>query len=48
VVPLLKGKISIKGVREREEMTRGWRKMHNEEAHNLYSSTYLGDQIKDG
>jgi len=23
---------------EREEMTGGWRKLHNEELHNLYSS----------
>jgi hypothetical protein len=25
---------------EREEVTVGWRKLHNEELHNLYSSPY--------
>jgi hypothetical protein len=25
----------------RDKVTRGWRKMHNEELHNLYSSPYM-------
>jgi hypothetical protein len=36
----LRGIFGIK----REEVTRGWRKLHNEELHNLYSSpnVFLG------
>jgi hypothetical protein len=26
---------------ERDEVTAGWRKMHNDERHNLYSSPYI-------
>jgi hypothetical protein len=26
---------------EREEVVIGWRKLHNEELHNLYSSPYI-------
>jgi hypothetical protein len=30
-----------------EEVTGGWRKLHNYELYNLYSSTNTGNQIKD-
>jgi hypothetical protein len=31
---------------ERAEVTEGWRKLHNKELHNLYSSTYIIRVIK--
>jgi hypothetical protein len=31
---------------KRDEMMRGWRKLHNEELHNLYSSTNIIRMIK--
>jgi hypothetical protein len=31
---------------KRDEVTRGWRKLHNEEPHNLYSSPSIIRQIK--
>jgi hypothetical protein len=31
---------------KRDEVTRGWRKLHNEELHNLYSSTSIIRMIK--
>jgi hypothetical protein len=31
---------------EREEITGGWRKLHNEQLHNLYSSTSIIRMIK--
>jgi hypothetical protein len=33
---------------EREEVRGGWRKLHNEELHNLYSSTNIITLIKYG
>jgi hypothetical protein len=33
-------------VPKREEMTGGWRKLHNEELHNLYSSPSIIRMIK--
>jgi hypothetical protein len=32
--------------RKRDEVTGGWRKLHNEELHNLYSSTSIIKMIK--
>jgi hypothetical protein len=34
---------------KRDEVTRGWRKLHNEELHNLYSSPNIiqNDQVKE-
>jgi hypothetical protein len=32
--------------RKRDEVTGGWRKLHNEELHNLYSSTSIIRMIK--
>jgi hypothetical protein len=29
-----------------DETVRGWRKLHNEELHNLYFSTYINGMIK--
>jgi hypothetical protein len=47
--------LKIKGLRskfglKREEVTGGWRKLHNAELHNLYSPSefYKDDQIKVG
>jgi hypothetical protein len=31
---------------KRDEVTRGWRKLHNEELHNLYSSPSIIRMIK--
>jgi hypothetical protein len=31
---------------KRGEVTRGWRKLHNEELHNLYSSPSINRMIK--
>jgi hypothetical protein len=31
---------------KREELTGGWRKLHNQELHGLSSSPYYNDQIK--
>jgi acyl-coenzyme A synthetase/AMP-(fatty) acid ligase len=31
---------------KRDEVTRGWRKLHNEELHNLYSSPNIIRMIK--
>jgi hypothetical protein len=33
---------------KRDEVTGGWRKLHNEELHNLYSSSSLIRMIKSG
>jgi hypothetical protein len=30
----------------REEVTRGWRRLHNEELHNLYSSSNVNGAVK--
>jgi hypothetical protein len=33
---------------KRDEVTGGWRKLHNEELHNLFSSSsIIGDKVKD-
>jgi hypothetical protein len=32
---------------KRDEVTGGWRKLHNEELHNLYSSPSINDQVKE-
>jgi hypothetical protein len=31
---------------EREEVAGGWRRLHNEELHNLYTSSYISGIIK--
>jgi hypothetical protein len=33
---------------KRDEVTGGWRKLHNEELHNLYSSPIIVKMIKSG
>jgi hypothetical protein len=33
---------------KRDEVTEGWRKLHNEELHNLYSSSSIIRMIKSG
>jgi hypothetical protein len=33
---------------KRDEVTRGWRKLHHEELHNLYSSPNIMKMIKSG
>jgi hypothetical protein len=38
--------ISIKLGSKRDEVTGGWRKLHNEELHNLYSSPSIIRMIK--
>jgi hypothetical protein len=35
-------------VQKRDEVTKGWRKLHNEELHNLYSSPSINRMIKSG
>jgi len=37
-----------KSAHKREEMAGGWRRLHNEELHNLYAPSYIIRMIKSG